>query len=70
VDDDKLVPDRKAREFCGGVSEMTFWRWDRDPSVGLPAPVIINGRKYRRLSQLQNFVHSRVRGTAQAGGPA
>jgi hypothetical protein len=47
-----LIPDAKAREECGGVSAMTFWRWERNPSLNFPPAVIINGRKYRLKSQL------------------
>lgn len=38
-----------------GVSDMTLTRWDRDERLSFPKPIIIRGRKYRRLSELLEF---------------
>ena len=38
-----------------GVSDMTLIRWDRDERLGFPKPILIRGRKYRRLSELLEF---------------
>lgn len=38
-----------------GVSDMTLVRWDHDESLGFPKPILIRGRKYRRLSELLEF---------------
>jgi predicted DNA-binding transcriptional regulator AlpA len=53
ADDDLLIPDPEVRRRYGGISEMTLWRWDRDPTLGFPKPVRIRNRKYRRLSELR-----------------
>lgn len=46
--DDWLIT-AAVRESCGGVSDMTIWRWTR--TLGFPAPDrILNGRKYWRRS--------------------
>jgi hypothetical protein len=54
---DELVPDPTVwREL--GVTRMTGHRWDDDPklaALGWPAPVRINGRKFRFRSQLEAF---------------
>jgi hypothetical protein len=50
----KLLPDRKVAERYG-VNCRTLFRWDRNPSLGFPAPVTINGRKYRREDELESF---------------
>jgi predicted DNA-binding transcriptional regulator AlpA len=47
----RLLPDAKVRDRYG-VSGMTIWRWDRDPDLGFPAPIRINGRKYRDEAEL------------------
>jgi hypothetical protein len=49
--DDRLVPDPQV-QWRYGVSGMTLWRWDHNPQLKFPAPIRINGRKYRRLSDL------------------
>ena len=54
-DYDELVPDKQARKECGGVSRMTFYRWERDPELQFPPAVKINKRNYRWRSQLEKF---------------
>jgi predicted DNA-binding transcriptional regulator AlpA len=56
---DELVPDKQARKECGGVSRMTFFRWERTPDLQFPPAVIINGRKYRPRSELDQFIERR-----------
>jgi hypothetical protein len=54
---DELVPDRQVRREVG-VSDMTIWRWDRDPKMaelGWPPPVRIRKRKFRPRKQLETF---------------
>lgn len=51
---DQLLPDpHVCRRY--GVSAMTLWRWDRHATLGFPPPIWINGRKYRRVSDLLAF---------------
>jgi len=55
---DELVPDRQVRREVGGVSDMTIWRWDRDPKMaelGWPPAVKIRKRKFRPRKQLEAF---------------
>jgi hypothetical protein len=52
---DELVPDKQARKECGGVSRMTFLRWEKDPKLQLPRAIKINNRKYRPRSELEQF---------------
>ena len=51
---DDLLPQTAARQLCGGVSAMTFWRW-RQGGI-LPAPVIINKRLYWKRAALAAFI--------------
>jgi hypothetical protein len=51
---DDLVPDSRVRaEF--GISQMTLWRWDRDPDLGFPPPAYIRRRKFRSRRALEAF---------------
>jgi hypothetical protein len=34
------------------VSDRTVARWERDPRLNFPKPLIINGRKYRDEAEL------------------
>lgn len=70
VDDDELIPDPQVRRLLGNISEMTTWRWDRDPKVapkmaalGWPPPIYINQRKYRSSRGFRKFKEECVRQT-------
>jgi hypothetical protein len=52
---DELVPDKLARHECGGVSRMTFYRWEKDPKLQLPPAILIRKRKYRSRNGLEQF---------------
>lgn len=47
----RKLPDRQV---CNryGVCNRTLSRWDRNPELGFPTPIIINGRKYRDEDEL------------------
>ena len=55
-----FIPDKEVREICGGISEMTLWRWDRDPDLNFPPPVRINRRKYRDKAAVLAFWRNRL----------
>jgi hypothetical protein len=63
----RLLPDRLVRQRMGNISPSTLYRWDRNPRLGFPKPVVINGRKYRDEQQLEHFLRSH---TAANGDPA
>jgi hypothetical protein len=37
------------------VCDRTIARWERDPNLGFPQPVIINGRKYHDEDRLTDW---------------
>lgn len=50
---DSSLPSRRitsavVRELCGGVSDMTLWRWLNDPELHFPKPIYIARRRYWR----------------------
>ena len=55
----RLIPDAKVRERYG-VCLRTLARWDENPTLGFPAPVYINGRKYRDSDALDAFDRARA----------
>jgi hypothetical protein len=66
---DELVPDPVVwREL--GICAMTWWRWNRDPRVGLPPPIKIRNRNYRSRRQLEEFKARMIRQAARAPRPA
>ena len=51
---DSLITARETRRRLGGISAMTEWRW-RKARI-LPPPVVLNGRKYDRESDINELV--------------
>ena len=35
-----------VRELCGGISDMTLWRWLADPALEFPRPIVIGRRRF------------------------
>jgi hypothetical protein len=55
-DDDDYVPAAIVKKENGIVSDMTLWRWLRDPQIQFPAPdAIINGRRYWKRGTLRQY---------------
>lgn len=52
---DQLVPDSQAARELGGVSAVTMWRWTKNEALGFPKQIKINGRNYRKRSELEAF---------------
>ena len=42
----KLIPSATVREICGGISDMSLWRWLNDPKLSFPQPIVIQRRRY------------------------
>jgi predicted DNA-binding transcriptional regulator AlpA len=64
-EDDRLIPDSKAAERYG-ICRRTIDRWDHTPELEFPRPIWINGRRYRRLPELQAWERARAAGKIEA----
>ncbi len=42
----RLIPAREVRRRCAGISQVTLYRWLRDPNLGFPQPIRINKRMF------------------------
>ena len=44
-----------APQLCKrhGISQMSLWRRMRDPKLNFPQPIIVSGRRYFRLTEIQ-----------------
>jgi len=59
--DDVWLTSAQVRARQGAISEMTLWRWTRDPRISFPPPDDIrNGRKYWRLSTILEWEVART----------
>ena len=53
---DPLLNSKLVREACGGVDDVTIWRWRQNESIGFPPPdAVINGRNYWYRSNIRRF---------------
>jgi hypothetical protein len=53
--DNDLVPDTVCKKALGGVSDMTWWRWERDERLDFPEAHYLRGRKFRRAGDVRHF---------------
>ena len=51
-----------ARRDILGISEMTEWRWQRDPDLDMPKSTKIRGRRYYRADELRARMQRRLAG--------
>lgn len=59
--DDLLLTSSQVRGACGGVTAMSLWRWERNPSILFPPPALrINGRKYWSRNAVRQFIAARA----------
>lgn len=42
----KLIKSNKVCEVCGGISQMTLWRWLHDEGLRFPRPIYIKRYRY------------------------
>ena len=56
--EDRLISEREAREYAGGVSAMTFWRWSNRYD-DFPCVYKICGRNYYALADVKAWLERR-----------
>lgn len=66
-DDDHLVGSAAVKRQNGDISDMTLWRWTRDPHIQFPQPdIVIKGRKYWKRRTLRQH-RARIESEAALG---
>lgn len=63
---DRRISAATVREICGGVSDMSLWRWLNDPVLGFPKPIKIGNRRYWREADVIAFLDAREAIEAEA----
>lgn len=61
---EKRIPSAAVRHLCGGVSDMTLWRWLNEPAMGFPRPTYIARRRYWRETDVIAWLEAQAAGTA------
>jgi len=54
----KLISAATVRDLCGGVSDMTLWRWLNDRDMNFPELVYIQKRRYWREAELGAWIEA------------
>ena len=55
---DTLISAKQTRSRYGGRSDMWLWRLLHDETSGFPEPLVINGRRYWRIRELEKWERS------------
>ncbi|SNT37522.1 helix-turn-helix transcriptional regulator [Tropicimonas sediminicola] len=55
----KRIPAKDVRAMCGGVSDMSLWRWLNDPTLNFPKPIYIARRRYWREADVIAWLDAR-----------
>lgn len=56
----KLITSNTVRELCGGISDMTIYRWLADPEMKFPRPTKLNRRRFWREAEILEWVEART----------
>lgn len=48
-----------VRQMCGGISDMTLWRWLENPELNFPRPIYIGRRRYWREADIVVWLEAR-----------
>lgn len=55
-----MIMANAVRELCGGISDMTLWRWLHDPALGFPKPIYIGKRRYFREAEIYAWIEAQA----------
>ena len=56
----KLIKANRVCEMCGGISQMTLWRWLNDGNLSFPRPIYITRYRYWYEKAIADWVENRV----------
>jgi hypothetical protein len=62
IDEDDIgpIPPRRETAQQFGKTTRTLERWERDPELNFPQAITINGLKYDRVRQLQQWMRDQA----------
>lgn len=55
----KRINARAVCDLCGGVSDMSLWRWLNNPELNFPKPIKIGARRYWREADIVAWLDGR-----------
>lgn len=48
-----------VRQMCGGISDMSLWRWLDNPELNFPRPIYIGRRRYWKEADIVAWLEAR-----------
>jgi predicted DNA-binding transcriptional regulator AlpA len=61
-----VISSVRLRTICGGVSDMTVWRWLHDPELDFPQPIYIRRRRYWHEAEILAWIAAQAKTSAKA----
>ena len=55
----RVISAHDTRHLCGGISDMTLWRWLQDEELNFPKPFYIGRRRYWREADVIAWLDAR-----------
>ena len=55
----RYARNKETAEYLG-ISEMTLWRWRRDPKLKFPLPSVINGVERNNLDEVDQWMKAKA----------
>ena len=49
-----------VRQQLGKISNVTLWRWVRDPGLNFPKPIKISRRNYFRADEIDAWIEAQA----------
>jgi len=49
---ERRINSKYTRKLCGGISDMSLYRWLKNERLGFPQPVYIQKRRYWREAEI------------------
>ena len=62
----RLIGSIAVRELCGGISDMSLWRWLQDPELDFPKPIYIARRRYWREAEILAWIEAKAQAPREA----
>ena len=59
-DPHRRIQAASVRHICGGVSDMTLWRWLDNPELEFPRPAYIGRRRFWREAEIISWLDSQT----------
>lgn len=56
----RLIKAETVRELCGGISDMSLWRWLNNPEMDFPRPIYIAKRRYWSEAEVLGWLDARA----------